>query len=83
VNLCSSIESGLDGIETGALPMSRDEHGGNLSTGPAVAGVKGRDSHSGFRTELENLSGDGKRKAQAAPTVRLKLRCVGQGRTAP
>jgi hypothetical protein len=41
VNLRSSIESGLDGIETGALPMSQDGHGGNLPTGHAVAGVEG------------------------------------------
>jgi hypothetical protein len=62
VNLRSSIEIFIDDIETGALPMFRDERGGNLPTGDAVSGVEGRDSHSGFRTELENLSGDGKRK---------------------
>ena len=32
-----------------------------------------RDSHSGFRTELENLSGDAKGKAQVAPTSRPKV----------
>jgi hypothetical protein len=41
VNLRSSIEICLDDIKTGALPMFRDEHGGNLPTGHAVSGVEG------------------------------------------
>ena len=41
MNLRSSIEIGLDGIRTGALPVFRDEHGGNLPTGHAVSGVEG------------------------------------------
>src|SRR6201993_5474112 len=32
-----------------------------------------RDSHSGFRTERENLAGDAKGKAQAAQTARPKV----------
>jgi hypothetical protein len=32
-----------------------------------------RESHPGFRTELENLAGDGKGKVQAAKTARLKV----------
>jgi hypothetical protein len=41
VNLRSSIEICLDDIETGALPMFRDERGGDLPTGHAVSGVEG------------------------------------------
>ena len=32
-----------------------------------------RESHLGFRTELENLAGDGKGKVQAEGTVRPKV----------
>jgi len=32
-----------------------------------------RDSHSGFRTELENLAGDGKGKGASGETARLKV----------
>jgi hypothetical protein len=42
-----------------------------------------RDSHSGSRTELENLAGDAKGKAQAANPQGRKYRCAGEGRTAP
>jgi hypothetical protein len=42
----------LDDIKTGTSLRFRDKHGGNLPTGHAVPG------HSGFRAELENLSGD-------------------------
>jgi len=35
---------------------------------------KQRDSHSGFRTELENLGGDGDGKGTNGKTVRLKVR---------
>ena len=34
---------------------------------------KRRDSNSGFRTELENLAGDGKGKGTSGSTVRLKV----------
>ena len=37
MNLRSSIEICLDDIKTGALPMSWDEHGGDLPTGHAVS----------------------------------------------
>jgi hypothetical protein len=37
----SSIEICLDDTKTGALPMFRDQHGGNLLTGHVVSGVEG------------------------------------------
>jgi len=40
-DLRSSIEICLDDIKTGALPMFREEHGGNLPTGHAMSGVEG------------------------------------------
>ena len=41
-----------------------------------------RDSNPGFRTELEKLTGDAKRKGTSGRTVRLKYRCACQCRTA-
>ena len=42
-----------------------------------------RDSNPGFRTELENLAGDGKGKGPSGRTVRPKVPMRLPGRTAP
>jgi hypothetical protein len=40
VNLCRSIESGLDGIKTGVSSVPREQHGGDLPIGHVVSGVQ-------------------------------------------
>jgi hypothetical protein len=42
-----------------------------------------RDSHPGFRTELENLNGNDKGEGQAEAPRGRQYRCAEQGRTAP
>jgi hypothetical protein len=41
---------------------------------------RGRESHPGFRMELENLIEDAKGKRTSGITVRRKYRCFDQGR---
>ncbi len=40
MNLCRSIESGLDGIKTGVSLVPREQHGGDLPIGHVVSGVQ-------------------------------------------
>src|SRR6516225_9407002 len=64
----------LDGIRTGVAPLLQEECGGNLPTGHTVPGVYRRhDSHSGSRTELENLSNDAKGKGTSSEPARPKV----------
>ena len=56
-----------DVIKTGVSELSRDERGGNPSTGPSVTGMKAQDPNAGSRRERRNLGGDAKGKVERRP----------------
>ena len=66
-------KSNSDDIKTGVSRLFREQHGRDLLTGHAMSGYRRRDSHPGFRTELENLDGNAKGEgpsgSPARPTV--------------
>ena len=57
----------------GGLPFLRDQLGGFPETAHAASGMEAARSSIGLFTERENLAGDAKGKAQAAPTARPKV----------
>ena len=71
-----------DGIKTGAPPLSGKSMVVTYLLAMRCPVYKRRDFHLGFGTELENLIGGGKGKAQAVAPRGRKYRSAGQGRTA-
>ena len=64
MNLRRRIETPLQSTSEPELPARAGKTGGHLLTGGVMSGVQGRDSNLGFRTELENLVGMLREKAQ-------------------
>src|SRR5712691_1373145 len=64
-----------DGIKTGVVPLLREGHGRNLLNLLAMRCpvYRRRESIPGFRTELENLAGDGKGKGASGCSARPKI----------
>src|SRR6516164_6540621 len=63
----------LDGIRTGVAPLLQEECGGNLLLATRCPVYRRHDSHSGSRTELENLSNDAKGKGTSSEPARPKV----------
>ena len=63
----------IDDIETGEPPGPGKSMAGTYLLVMRCPVYRWRESHPGFRTELENLAGDGKGKSPSGRTVRLKV----------
>ena len=63
----------LDGIKTGVLLCPGKSMADTYLLATRCPVYRRRESHLGFRTELENLAGDGKGKGTSGRTVRPKV----------
>ena len=72
MNRCTH-RKGLDGIKTGEFLCPGKSMAETYLLVMRCPVYKQRESHLGFRTELENLAGDGKGKGTSRQTVRPKV----------
>jgi hypothetical protein len=75
------VEKNFAVVKTGNVKPFREESVGCLILDRRRPAYRGRDSPLGSCTELENLSGDVKRKGTSATTRGRKYRSTAQGRT--
>src|SRR6516165_3571770 len=71
--LLMTHRKGLNGIKTGELLCPGKSMAETYLLAMRCPVYRRRESHLGFRTELENLAGDGKGKSTSGRTVRLKV----------
>src|SRR4051794_40367433 len=71
--LLTTHRNSSDDIETGERLCSGIEHVGTYLRAMRCPVFRQRESHPGFRTELENLAGDAKGKGASGSSARPKV----------